>query len=101
MWCSCACVREAWLCWAQVYIAAFSLGMGAVPWIIMSEIFPVHVRGLAGSVATLVNWTASFTVTQTFQSLLLWSAPGEALRAAASLGLPRCPLCTACRAPPR
>ncbi|GAQ91216.1 sugar transporter [Klebsormidium nitens] len=62
-----------------VYIAAFSLGMGAVPWIIMSEIFPVHVRGLAGSCATLVNWTASFTVTQTFQYLLLWSAPGAFL----------------------
>lgn len=50
--------------------------MGAIPWIIMSEIFPVHVRGLAGSVATLVNWSCSFAVTQTFQWLLLWSSPG-------------------------
>ncbi|CAL5427869.1 unnamed protein product [Camellia sinensis] len=39
-----------------VYIGAFSVGMGAVPWVIMSEIFPINVKGVGGSLATLVNW---------------------------------------------
>ncbi|KAL8145032.1 hypothetical protein AgCh_003306 [Apium graveolens] len=36
-------------------IIAFSLGMGPIPWIIMSEILPIKIIGLAGSVATLAN----------------------------------------------
>ncbi|GBG82205.1 hypothetical protein CBR_g34488 [Chara braunii] len=59
------------------FIAAFSLGMGAIPWIIMAEIFPVQVKGLAGSLATLMNWLSSFVVTLTFQSLLTWSHSGS------------------------
>jgi len=49
-----------------LYIASFSIGMGAIPWLIMSEIFPGHVRGVAGSVATGVNWTGSFIMTYIF-----------------------------------
>ncbi|CAM6028039.1 unnamed protein product, partial [Sphagnum balticum] len=59
------------------YIASFSLGMGAIPWIIMSEIFPAYVKGVAGSVATLVNWFSAYIVTMTFNYMLLWSAAGS------------------------
>merc|ERR1712196_236982 len=48
------------------YIIAFSLGLGPIPWLIMGEIFPSHVRGLASSLATLTNWTLSYIVTQVF-----------------------------------
>jgi SP family sugar porter-like MFS transporter len=58
------------------YIASFSLGMGAIPWIIMSEIFPAYVKGVAGSVATLVNWFSAYIVTMIFNYMLLWSAAG-------------------------
>ncbi|KAK9933626.1 hypothetical protein M0R45_020814 [Rubus argutus] len=32
-----------------IYIAFFSIGMGAGPWVIMSEIFPIDVKGVGGS----------------------------------------------------
>lgn len=60
-----------------VYIATFSLGIGAIPWIIMSEIFPAHVKGIAGSVATLVNWFCAYAITMIFNYMLLWSAIGS------------------------
>ena len=53
-----------------LYITCFSFGLGAIPWLMMSEIFPSRVRGLASSMATLFNWTCSFTVTETFSEMI-------------------------------
>ncbi|KAG6484544.1 sugar transporter ERD6-like 4 [Zingiber officinale] len=58
------------------YVIGFSLGMGAIPWIIMSEILPVNIKSLAGSVATLANWLTSFIVTMSANLLLNWSTGG-------------------------
>eukprot|EP00053_Salpingoeca_punica_P008839 m.78958 g.78958 ORF g.78958 m.78958 type:complete len:528 (-) comp14770_c0_seq2:332-1915(-) len=52
-----------------LYITFFSLGLGAIPWLMMSEIFPAQVRGMASSAAVLLNWSCSFTVTETFESM--------------------------------
>ncbi|XP_050366456.1 sugar transporter ERD6-like 6 [Argentina anserina] len=57
-------------------VIAFSLGMGAIPWIIMSEILPINIKGLAGSVATLANWSVSWVVTMTANLLLEWNSGG-------------------------
>ncbi|XP_059634891.1 sugar transporter ERD6-like 6 isoform X3 [Cornus florida] len=57
-------------------IIAFSLAMGPIPWLIMSEILPVQIKGLAGSVATLANWFFSWLITMTANLLLTWSAGG-------------------------
>ncbi|BBG94912.1 Major facilitator superfamily protein, partial [Prunus dulcis] len=54
----------------------FSLGVGAIPWIIMSEILPINIKGLAGSIATLANWFISWVVTMTANLLLEWSSGG-------------------------
>lgn len=51
------------------YIVFFSIGMGAIPWVLMSEIYPNRVRGIASSVAVCVNWTCAFIMTLTFASL--------------------------------
>lgn len=59
-----------------VYIVAFSLGIGPIPWIIMSEILPSNVKGFAGSVATLGNWLGSWAVTMTINIMLEWSSTG-------------------------
>lgn len=57
-------------------IVCFSLGMGPIPWIIMSEILPIKIKGLAGSVATLANWFCSWVVTATAPLMLDWSSSG-------------------------
>ncbi|KAF9605282.1 hypothetical protein IFM89_015898, partial [Coptis chinensis] len=58
------------------YIGFFSIGMGPVPWVIMSEIFPINVKGVAGSLVTLVNWFGAWAVSYTFNFLMSWSPSG-------------------------
>ena len=50
---------------------AFALAWGPIPWLVMSEIFPLKARGPASSLATLSNWLLSFVVTKTYSSLAL------------------------------
>eukprot|EP00037_Helgoeca_nana_P019693 m.193101 g.193101 ORF g.193101 m.193101 type:complete len:531 (+) comp24970_c0_seq1:178-1770(+) len=52
------------------YIAFFSLGLGAIPWLMCSEVFPLKYRAPASSLMTLLNWTLSFIITKTFQSMV-------------------------------
>ncbi|CAH9088635.1 unnamed protein product [Cuscuta epithymum] len=59
-----------------ILVIGFGLGLGGVPWIIMSEILPVNVKSLGGSVATLSNWMAAWVVTMTANLLLDWSKGG-------------------------
>ncbi|XP_076372207.1 solute carrier family 2, facilitated glucose transporter member 8-like isoform X2 [Tachypleus tridentatus] len=53
-----------------VYIAAFSVGYGPIPWLMMSELFSVKVRGWSSGIATFVNWTFVFLVTKEFYYLI-------------------------------
>ncbi|KAL9266792.1 Sugar transporter ERD6-like 16-like protein [Drosera capensis] len=59
-----------------MYISAFSIGMGAVPWVIMSEIFPINVKGVARNLVALVNCTGAWFVFYTFNFLMSWSMSG-------------------------
>jgi SP family facilitated glucose transporter-like MFS transporter 8 len=52
-----------------IYLLGFSLGMGPIPWLLLAEIFPTDVRGVAASIATATNWTSSFVVTLTFEPI--------------------------------
>jgi sugar porter (SP) family MFS transporter len=63
------------------YVACFGVGMGAVVWVLMSELFPTRVRGRAMSVATVSLWIACFLITLTFLSLV------EAITAAGAFWL--------------
>lgn len=62
-----------------IYVSAFSIGMGAVPWVIMSEIFPINIKGIAGSLVVLVNWSGAWAVSFTFNFLMDWSSSGTFL----------------------
>ncbi|XP_057814287.2 sugar transporter ERD6-like 4 isoform X1 [Cryptomeria japonica] len=68
-------------------IISYSIGMGAIPWIIMSEIFPINVKGVAGSVATVANLSLSWAVTITINLLLEWSKTGTFMLYALFSGL--------------
>lgn len=50
----------------MVFIAAFAMAMGPIPWILCSEIFPNKIRGRAMSVATFTIWASCYIVAQTF-----------------------------------
>jgi SP family arabinose:H+ symporter-like MFS transporter len=46
------------------YIASFAISLGPIPWVLMSEIFPTKIRGIAMSLATLVLWIGVVAITQ-------------------------------------
>ena len=52
-----------------LFVAAFAVAMGPIPWIVISEIFPTRFRGSAMSVAVFVLWLSDYVVTQTFPVL--------------------------------
>jgi sugar porter (SP) family MFS transporter len=53
-----------------VYIASFAVSLGPVAWLLISEIYPLNVRGLAMSLATLSNWVFNFIIALTFLSII-------------------------------
>lgn len=52
-----------------LYIIFFSPGMGTVPWIVNSEIYPLRFRGVCGGMAATANWISNLIVAQSFLSL--------------------------------
>jgi sugar porter (SP) family MFS transporter len=52
------------------YVSSFAASQGPVVWVIMSEIFPNRIRGVAMSVATVLLWGACYVVSQTFPMLV-------------------------------
>ncbi|KAK8633724.1 hypothetical protein V6N13_014562 [Hibiscus sabdariffa] len=55
---------------------ATTIGLDGIPWIIMSEIFPINVKAQAGSLVTLVNWSTAWLITYTFNFMMEWSSAG-------------------------
>ena len=53
-----------------VYVACFAIGLGPVFWLLISEIYPLKIRGRAMGVATMMNWGSNLIVALTFLSLL-------------------------------
>lgn len=49
-----------------IYVGFFAIGLGPVFWLMISEIFPLAIRGRAMSVATIMNWAFNMAVSLTF-----------------------------------
>ncbi|XWS65905.1 hypothetical protein CRYUN_Cryun05aG0153700 [Craigia yunnanensis] len=52
-----------------LYILSYSPGMGTVPWIVNSEVYPLRYRGIGGGLAAVSNWISNLIVSVTFLSL--------------------------------
>ncbi len=48
-----------------LYIAFFAVSMGPLGWLIITEVFPIKVRGVGSSIGSLANWG--------FNSLIVWT----------------------------
>ncbi|XP_074303247.1 sugar transporter ERD6-like 5 isoform X2 [Silene latifolia] len=62
-----------------LFAATYPVGMGGVPFVIMSEIFPINIKGAAGSLATVVSFTSSWIVSYAFNFMMVWSSYGTFL----------------------
>lgn len=62
-------------------IACYAMTLGPVTWVLLSELFPNSVRGVAMAVCTFALWTGSFTLTLSFPPI------NTALGSAATFGL--------------
>ncbi|KAG2695443.1 hypothetical protein I3760_07G012800 [Carya illinoinensis] len=59
-----------------VYMGSYAFGMGGIPWIVVSEIFPINVKGSAGTLCNLVSSFCSWVVSYTFNYSFSWSPAG-------------------------
>ncbi|XP_044104421.1 solute carrier family 2, facilitated glucose transporter member 12 isoform X3 [Neovison vison] len=60
-----------WLSLASllVYVAAFSIGLGPMHWLLLSEIFPGGIRGRAMALTSSMNWGINLLISLTFLTL--------------------------------
>lgn len=52
------------------YIICFAMSLGPIGWILVSEVFPLRIRGIAMSVCTVSNFAFNFFVVGSFPVLL-------------------------------
>ena len=50
-------------------IACYAMSLGPVTWVLLSEIFPARIRGVAMATCTFALWTGCTTLTFTFPSM--------------------------------
>lgn len=55
-----------------IFIATYATTLAPVTWVLISEIFPTKIRGIAVSVATCMLWVACFALAYGFPVLLAW-----------------------------
>jgi SP family arabinose:H+ symporter-like MFS transporter len=58
------------LLWVLTYVSSFSIGMGGIYWVVVSEIFPTRMRGAAASLSVVFLWGGNYLVSQFFPALL-------------------------------
>ncbi|HUJ41780.1 MAG TPA: sugar porter family MFS transporter [Candidatus Acidoferrales bacterium] len=54
----------------MVYVASFAISLGPIFWLLISEIYPLKIRGLAEGTAAASNWAANLLVSLTFLTLV-------------------------------
>jgi sugar porter (SP) family MFS transporter len=54
----------------MVYVAAFAISLGPIFWLMIAEIYPLDIRGVAMGIATMTNWGFNWLVALTFLSIV-------------------------------
>lgn len=54
----------------MVYVASFAISLGPIFWLLIAEIYPLRVRGIAEGTAAGTNWAFNFLVSFTFLTLV-------------------------------
>lgn len=63
-----------------IYIAFFAISLGPLGWLIISEIFPLRIRGIGSSIGSLSNWLFNGIVAFTFFKIVkLFTASGSGI----------------------
>lgn len=62
---------------ANVFVVAFAISWGPVVWVLLGEMFPNRIRGIALSLAATANWTCEVILNLTFPTLRDISLPGS------------------------
>src|SRR5947208_6520962 len=52
------------------YVASFAIGLGPIFWLLIAEIYPLKIRGLAEGTAAAFNWGSNLVVSLTFLTLV-------------------------------
>jgi SP family galactose:H+ symporter-like MFS transporter len=71
----------------MAYVAAFAISLGPIFWLIISEIYPLRIRGRAMSVATVTNWLANLLITFTFPLMIAAIGPSATFWIYAAIGV--------------
>lgn len=53
-----------------LYLLTFSFGLSGTTWSVNTEIYPLHLVGMANSLAAATNWLCNFIVSSLFLSIL-------------------------------
>ncbi|XP_046674632.1 facilitated trehalose transporter Tret1-like [Homalodisca vitripennis] len=70
-----------------VLFFAAQLGIGSIPWMLISEVFPIQGRGIAGGVSAACGYSFIFIVTKFYINLEQWFSMWGALLVYAVVGL--------------
>merc|ERR1719444_187236 len=53
----------------MLYVSGYQVGFGPIAWLMISEVFPLRVRGAALSIAAVVNFASNIMMTLTAEVL--------------------------------
>lgn len=45
-----------------IFMFGYSMGLGPLPWVMMTEIFPSDIRGISSGLCVSINWVSTFLV---------------------------------------
>ncbi|CAH8353360.1 unnamed protein product [Eruca vesicaria subsp. sativa] len=59
-----------------VFLTSITIGIGGIPWVIVSEMTPMNIKGSSGTLCNITSWSSNWFVSYTFNFLFQWSSSG-------------------------